>query len=514
MSGTYRMRKWYDHWLVMGRIHGSVIPRTLLSIGTAILLNALFFEVVVDPEHAGRGGGLFGNPVIYTLFTTSASFILAFTTGICYNRFWEALSHMYQMSNRMSIGATLALAQDPSQFESEEEANREKRWRAEFLHDISVLHAVCVQSLFAEYVEAPLDILGGMTIEEQAQLAAVKNQPALVFNWIAASLQSRLHTDKCTVMLSNAVNLLSQALTDWNNAQKVSRVPLPLPFQQSLAWSDLIVLIFTPLTIACYSYNLWFSMALTFAAELIYHGVYMANVAMQQPFGTRSTDLPLVSVHREFIKRVLSFVTADLVEELNSMFATHAPKDLTEVKITSADPSQRLGFKTISMTQFPHISGKGLPAGFPLRNRSEPALSPPPESSESSINVPATARPSPIDIDVQLPTTSGTIRPRVSSAERPWRNSFLDASRPPQLHTYRSTMIHDKFAPSGGRPSRVSIDRPPEGVFVGDKLLAMEYVLPPELDFQQDDSKSLIRSTGTLRRASKIAKKGSRTELP
>eukprot|EP01056_Protomagalhaensia_sp_Gyna25_P005892 Protomagalhaensia_sp_Gyna_25__5891@NODE_892_length_2453_cov_11_539354_g705_i0_p1_GENE_NODE_892_length_2453_cov_11_539354_g705_i0NODE_892_length_2453_cov_11_539354_g705_i0_p1_ORF_typecomplete_len509_score71_00Bestrophin/PF01062_21/4_7e18_NODE_892_length_2453_cov_11_539354_g705_i06712197 len=482
MAAEYRMRKWYDHWLVLLLIRGSVMPRTLLTLITALILNALFHQIILPKDLVGDGGGLMSTPSVFTLFTTSAAFILSFATGICYNRFWEALGHMYQMSNRIGLAATLALAPSGLEDEDEEVKLKEKTWRAEFLHDISVLHAVCIQSLFAEYIGAPLDILGGMTAEEQTQLGTVKNQPALVFNWITGSITRRLVTDSTTVMLSNVVTLLTNALTDWNNAMKVSKVPLPLPFQQALAWADLLLLLFTPLTIACFTYNLWVSLALTFCAELIYHGVYMADVAMQQPFGNRSTDLPLVSVHRDFIRRILSFVTPELVEELNQMFMGHAHHRTTHLEPVDEPDSKQMGFKTISFTDFPRIRTYKTPmSDFPLRNKSEPVLSPPPPDSDTSIIGPSApperGRPSRATIEVlplgvtRIPASKDTSF--VSAAGSRHRFSVARSVVSP----YRSVLADETFvaAPS----TRASVDRPPEGLFVGDLILAKEYIMPP-----------------------------------
>eukprot|EP01053_Blabericola_migrator_P010719 Blabericola_migrator_1__10718@NODE_612_length_7289_cov_45_683606_g445_i0_p1_GENE_NODE_612_length_7289_cov_45_683606_g445_i0NODE_612_length_7289_cov_45_683606_g445_i0_p1_ORF_typecomplete_len555_score65_52Bestrophin/PF01062_21/4_9e18YoqO/PF14037_6/1_9e03YoqO/PF14037_6/42YoqO/PF14037_6/27_NODE_612_length_7289_cov_45_683606_g445_i017743438 len=547
MAVDYRMRKWYDHWLVMTRIRGSVIPRTLVSIVVSLILTAIFHEAVINQSLLGEGGGLMGTPSVYTLFTTSASFILAFTTGICYNRFWEALGHMYQMSNRMGLAATLALAPHVNAIDkmSDEQWTREKRWRAEFLHDISVLHAVCIQTLFSEYVEAPLDILGGMTAEEQVQLAAVKDQPALVFNWIARSICIRLQTDANTIMMNNTTTLLTAALTDWNNAKKVSRVPLPLPFQQALAWADLIITICTPITVACFTQDLWMSLAMTFAAVLVYHGVYMADVAMQQPFGTRSTDLPLIPVHRDFIRRILSFVTAEVIDELNSIFVSQeGPREPEEEASTvlkirgfKKGKPKHLGFKTASLTEMPNIRTKKRGStDFPLRNRSEPALSPPPDpddsTDESAINLKAGANTRVGGGSLNIPnpplmpsrsTDQVSISPSFARAitmfqRKSQADSVSSHTRTPsatrlpgQLITYRHELVNDTFIPPANA-SRSSVDRPPQGVFAGDKILAKEYVMPPA-NTEEFYTKSTPSKATTPRRSLVHKPRGSTTTI-
>eukprot|EP01054_Gregarina_sp_Poly1_P000596 Gregarina_sp_Poly_1__595@NODE_1140_length_4970_cov_199_446461_g786_i0_p1_GENE_NODE_1140_length_4970_cov_199_446461_g786_i0NODE_1140_length_4970_cov_199_446461_g786_i0_p1_ORF_typecomplete_len578_score45_56Bestrophin/PF01062_21/2_4e23_NODE_1140_length_4970_cov_199_446461_g786_i030674800 len=489
MSVRYRMRRWYDHWLVLCYLRGSVFPRAFFSILFSTLLCFVYWELGIrgDSDHRGEsGGGLMGSPQIYGYFMQTAALILAFTTGISYNRFWEALGHLTLMTNALGQAASMVLAFDECSRTQHSGAEAPLRWRAVTLHYFSILHAVCCQKLFsADGVDARLDILGGLTEEEKQELSAVSDQAALVFHWINERVSSRVMTGGLQIpppICSQLWQQLSIGMTSYSSAVKILDTPLPLPYQQSLAWSDLIVIFLTPFCICSYVESLFTASVFTFCTSMLFHGTYLADVTMQQPFGNKSNDLPVVDRHKDFIDRLVSFVTLDLANEINRLYE-HVD----------------------SLCHFtPTLSIGPQPAPKPITFRAIEVI--PRRHSEDTHKQRRhqhTLLQGPLDM-LSHPTPPSCLNRPPNAEQKQWRsrletklvqdeaNLRLEPSPNKQVLTYRSTIPNcDNPLPviasppkAGSTLSRIaSKDNvpPTEGVgalFVAGKILAKEYVMP------------------------------------
>lgn len=516
MSVRYRMRRWYDHWLVLCYLRGSVFPRALFSIIFSTLLCFVYWELGVrgDSDHRGEGGGgLMGNPQIFGYFMQTAALILAFTTGISYNRFWEALGHLTMMTNALSQAASMVLAFDECAV-PQSRAEDPLRWRAVTLHYFSVLHAVCCQKLFSvDGVDARLDILGGLTDDETEELSSVSDQASLVFHWINERVSCRVMTGGLQIpppICSQLWQQLSIGMTAYSSAVKILDTPLPLPYQQSLAWSDLIVIFLTPFCICSYVETLPTASIFTFCTTMLFHGIYLADVTMQQPFGNKSNDLPVVDRHRDFIDRLVSFVTMELANEINRLYErVDTFCHFTPTKPLGPLPAPRtIHFRAIEVIPRRHSEDthKRRQQNVLLQSGDMMFSHPPPTTKNSSIE--------------RLPGPEGReLRARLNRV-MPDEPLKLEPSPNKQLLTYRSIVPHSETSgiPAisspckvGGGLSRVSSkdnSLPAEGVgalFVGGKILAKEYVMPASKD---------AKNQHPVHRASSLHKPNRGSSLP
>lgn len=436
MSVYYRMRKWYDAWFVLARLSGSLVPRALLSAGLSLVLCYIYHSYAFNKD----SDSYITNPLGVTIFMQAAAFLLAFTASICHGRFWEALGHVYQLSINLSGMASMLVA-------LEEVLDMSSMTTC--LHDISLLHAVFIQSLFTEDDPAPLDVVGGLSPWELSELSLETDQVALVTHWMHSDLFDLISTDKIpSSVVSSLLTSLNSAITSWSHARKISRVPLPITFQQFLAIADLMILFVIPLMVTIFTPNLYLALTLTFMIAVLYHGVYLSNISMQQPFGEKSTDLPLVKVHRDFTKRLLSFINKDIASELNR---------LTENLESRLGRAPRFG-----------------------------ADIPKPEK-ETPIFLREQETPIPFREQEIIPVRDSFNKPREQSYETPGKVS--------QLQFSRGTVLGDKTLresrPGSKRNSLIggstliggsfdNLDRQPEGIYFEGKILAQEFVLPAE----------------------------------
>eukprot|EP01053_Blabericola_migrator_P001909 Blabericola_migrator_1__1908@NODE_1519_length_4359_cov_139_504194_g999_i0_p1_GENE_NODE_1519_length_4359_cov_139_504194_g999_i0NODE_1519_length_4359_cov_139_504194_g999_i0_p1_ORF_typecomplete_len556_score63_76Bestrophin/PF01062_21/3_1e25DUF674/PF05056_12/0_13_NODE_1519_length_4359_cov_139_504194_g999_i03001967 len=520
MSVRYRMRRWYDHWLVLCYLKGSVFPRALFSISFSTLMSLVYWMVGVrgDSDHRGEGGGLMGSPQIYGYFMQTAALILAFTTGISYNRFWEALEHLTIMTNAMCQAASMVLAFDECSVIDGGEAPL--RWRAITLHYFSILHAACCQKLFSvDGVDARLDILGGLTENEKQELSSVSDQAALVFHWINERISSRVMNGGLRIpapICSQLWSQLTAAMKAYASACKILDTPLPLPYQQSLAWSDLIVIFLTPFCICSYVESLMTAAVFSFCTVMLFHGIYLADVTMQQPFGNKSNDLPVVERHKDFIDQLVSFVTLDVANEINKLYQ-HVDSFSCFTASCSSDRAIPTAARPVTFRAIEVIPRRHSEDPHKLRRQQASALLQGPH-----IDMLATSNPehwSSSQLETREPPRT-TTQSHPTSAQAARRTPItedllrLEPSPTKQLVTYRSS-IPSKGIPESASavlptiqsPSRTTAtvlsrvnskdntnEQSVEALFLGGKILAKEYVMPASKGTVGKESKILKRN--------------------
>ncbi|EZG55861.1 bestrophin [Gregarina niphandrodes] len=241
-------------------------------------------------------------------------------TSICYNRYWEALSALCQMGQALLNVVSLAFSYERTEREMDGLTGTE--WKAQVVHTASLLHATCIASLKCEatIVGKPLDVFGGMTETEMRELNSVDDQSALVLYWLQDLLASRLASGGLDIRNPPVVAQVWTSLVNYVNAyaiaKKIAQFPLPLPLHQSLAFSDIFVAFLSPFVISAFVPSITVCLLIVFATSAAYHGIFIVNAALQQPFGTKSCHLPLAMLHRQVIKGMLSLVTQKVAEKI------------------------------------------------------------------------------------------------------------------------------------------------------------------------------------------------------
>eukprot|EP01053_Blabericola_migrator_P013268 Blabericola_migrator_1__13267@NODE_925_length_6023_cov_134_164708_g397_i1_p3_GENE_NODE_925_length_6023_cov_134_164708_g397_i1NODE_925_length_6023_cov_134_164708_g397_i1_p3_ORF_typecomplete_len227_score17_64Bestrophin/PF01062_21/0_0006Rossmannlike/PF10727_9/0_0097_NODE_925_length_6023_cov_134_164708_g397_i124613141 len=155
-------------------------------------------------------------------------------------------------------------------------------------------------------------------------------------------------------------------MVQYANAVKFARNKVPLSFQQCLAAVDLIVLTVTPLAIASFISTLAMALVLNSVCVFVFHSIYLTDTSMQQPFGDKSRDLPLVSIHRGFIEKILTCLTYEVGWQLHKQYEEAA-------RLTSLHPNGK-PFCALEITSTLKASGQASRATSdttsPLTSRS------------------------------------------------------------------------------------------------------------------------------------------------
>lgn len=162
--------------------------------------------------------------------------------------------------------------------------------------------------------DADLAILGKLTSDEKQVLdwdAAGLRAPdrlICVFGWIVEdinSLQPCIRTPP--PILSRSYQELSQGMTAFNQALKMSDVPFPFPFSQLL---DVLLVVFTgliPLLAGYVDDNLYPSCVQPFVGFFItmaFLGLMSISRTLENPFADGPNQLPCIDLHERLIETI------------------------------------------------------------------------------------------------------------------------------------------------------------------------------------------------------------------
>lgn len=316
------MRRWSDQWRALFRVEGSVLPRCVLCMSLSALTAWGYWELIARRDPASKSW--LTNPTVYGFFMQTAGIILAFTTSICYNRYWEALGCLYDMSVYARTVGCMILTFDRGTTSSDD------AWKARTIHTLSILHGICIQSLrSAESDEplSPLEVLGGMSEEEMQLLRDCDDPTSLSHFWVSDLLSGRSSSGGLAIANPPAVaqvwGQLASFMRAYGTAMKIAKHRLPLSFHQALAWSDLAVALLTPFCITLFAPHVAVAVSVSALTTGVFHALYLSNIVMQQPFGDKTSDLPLTVTHQAFIRGLLSMLSMPVAMELTKLYESH-----------------------------------------------------------------------------------------------------------------------------------------------------------------------------------------------
>ena len=133
---------------------GSAIPRAVVP----AFVSALFTLVIEEAISQEFLNHIFAHPYPYTVFANLVGFTLVFRTNIAYNRYWEGISQLKQMSAKWGDAAFHVLSMDciekpaasPPQPGQQTLSSTRSLYRAAVCHRFSLLHALGIAHLRRE----------------------------------------------------------------------------------------------------------------------------------------------------------------------------------------------------------------------------------------------------------------------------------------------------------------------------------------------------------------------------
>jgi len=289
------------------QVAGSAVPRAVVPALMSMALT-LIIEETLSQEFLNH---IFAHPYPYTVFANLVGFTLVFRNNIAYNRYWEGITQLRQMSAKWGDSAFLVLSMDchekpnpnPLQPGQHTLSSTRQLYRAAVCHRFSLLHAMAIAHLrrevqlreftaatvvsrtdepdkrpikasarstdwcrgllnsfwpsrYEEFLEEnPLPVLGGVSDAERRVLETL-NSEERVHSEMARVLAT-VNTRRAAGGLAvdpPAVSRIHQTLSDGNlgffQACKLEDTPLPFPYAQVVSLVLVIFAVTYPL-LAC-----------------------------------------------------------------------------------------------------------------------------------------------------------------------------------------------------------------------------------------------------------------------
>ncbi|CAI5462690.1 unnamed protein product, partial [Closterium sp. Yama58-4] len=369
------------------RFYGSQWPRaTLLALPSAILAGLLSAFIFVDKTQH-----LFLHPYPYAVFSGVVAFILIFRTNLSYARYWEGRTMLAQMSSKWGDAAIQVISFDEG---AKEPVPGGIRFRSEFVHTMSLMHALALQRLRgdsylsnltygrfmdippeppvdADEVEEwnrvrgnkslvflrahrphlekywralPLAVLGGVNPTECSILEPSRDRVYLVMCWLHRALVARRMAggiSQDAPIVSRIYQVLSDGMLGYENALKIVNTPFPFPFAQCVALLLHINALIIPLLMADWLADPYLASAITFLSVFSFYLLNEVAREIEEPFRFDPNDLPVVYLHHKFNERLVTAFSRSVFpadglfthideKEMAWLLAKHRPVTVTK----------------------------------------------------------------------------------------------------------------------------------------------------------------------------------------
>ncbi|GJP44410.1 hypothetical protein CLOM_g3820 [Closterium sp. NIES-68] len=369
------------------RFYGSQWPRaTLLALPSAILAGLLSAYVFVD-----KSQHLFLHPYPYAVFSGVVAFILIFRTNLSYARYWEGRTMLAQMSSKWGDAAIQVISFDEG---AKEPVPGGIRFRSEFVHTMSLMHALALQRLrgdshltnltYGRFMDIPpeppvdadlvdewtrvrgnkslvflrahrphlekywralpLAVLGGINLTECSILEPSRDRVYLVMCWLHRALVARRMAggiSQDAPIVSRIYQVLSDGMLGYENALKIVNTPFPFPFAQCVALLLHINALIIPLLMADWLADPYLASAITFLSVFSFYLLNEVAREIEEPFRFDPNDLPVVYLHHKFNERLVTAFSRSLFpadglfthideKEMEWLLAKHRPLTVTK----------------------------------------------------------------------------------------------------------------------------------------------------------------------------------------
>ena len=157
------------------------------------------------------------------------------------------------------------------------------------------------------------ELAAGISSSERRLLLAAPCPVFATAQRIQRTIITRLHAGGVGApppIVSRIFQEISNGLLAYNNATKMKEIPVPFGYVQLNAlFLNLFAPFLCPIAIASFTPTLWLSILTTGITVLSYYALFVVANEMEDPFGTNTNDMPMLSYHEEFCAMLCALVT-------------------------------------------------------------------------------------------------------------------------------------------------------------------------------------------------------------
>lgn len=156
----------------------------------------------------------------------------------------------------------------------------------------------------------PLDVIGGMDPHERREIESLAcDRVYLVMSWIQALIARRMESEEGLRVAPPILSRVHQVLTDgilgFNQADKISTTPFPMPYSQMLTMCLLVFNITLPLMVAGNINAMWLAILVNVISTVAYQGLNEVARELEDPFKpTHLNDVGMPQLQAMFNSKI------------------------------------------------------------------------------------------------------------------------------------------------------------------------------------------------------------------
>eukprot|EP00850_Spirogloea_muscicola_P009230 SM000051S17590 [mRNA] locus=s51:527683:530778:- [translate_table: standard] len=350
------------------RVYGSAWPRALiLAVPSAVA--AGFIKAYANDHNQHH---FFLHPYPYSVFASMLAFLIIFRTNLSY-----AVSHDGLGTDTFSaLWRSSKWADAVVQVITFDESAKEPavpggtQFRAEFIHAMSLMHALAMQRLrgdddltnlipgslteiskpppydaaeilewkkrrglkgyiilqsqpkhFKKYWQyMPIMVIGGLSGAETVLLQETTDRVYMLMCWVHRAMVARRTAGgikEDAPIVSRIYQVLSDGMLGFENAHKIGTTPFPFPYAQCVAILLYIYAFSVPLLMAGWIGNIWLTVCSTFVAVLSFFLINEVAREIEEPYNFDPNDLPVTYLHHKFNSRLIIAFCKSLLPKEN-----------------------------------------------------------------------------------------------------------------------------------------------------------------------------------------------------
>mmetsp|Transcript_151562 Transcript_151562/g.385336 ORF Transcript_151562/g.385336 Transcript_151562/m.385336 type:complete len:687 (+) Transcript_151562:55-2115(+) len=287
-----------------GSVFGTTVPPAVLC---GILGAAFKLACQRNESFEYFFANVLNNNSAYSSFSVLLGFLVVFRTQLSYSRFWDGCKFMKEMQAEFFVTGSNLVAFCR---QSKADPGSVMHFQELILRLLSMLHAVALAQLHGkEYNFKPL-VIGFTSLDSESLLTVRKEEckVELVVQWLqAVTVDAQTHgvLNIAPPILSRIFQNLSNGLSAYYSAYRVTEVPYPFPYMQATEVLLVVYWVVTPCVMVNFTELAFWSGFFSFLASLILLSLNQIAAELEDPFGKDANDLNLDEMQNEMNKRLL-----------------------------------------------------------------------------------------------------------------------------------------------------------------------------------------------------------------
>eukprot|EP00928_Gymnodinium_smaydae_P052864 TRINITY_DN369_c1_g2_i1.p1 TRINITY_DN369_c1_g2~~TRINITY_DN369_c1_g2_i1.p1 ORF type:complete len:588 (+),score=135.97 TRINITY_DN369_c1_g2_i1:191-1954(+) len=289
-------------------------PALVCGIASSIIKYILLSEVLQPSEEWIEK--ILLNNAAFTAFSVLISFLITFRTAKAYDRFWNGCNYIKKMQAEFFVTASNLIA-----FCRHSNDEKKGQFQHTLIRLLSMLHAVALQQLevggegvnIAES-SAPCHELIDVKGIDSDTLRVIRNEECrveLIIQWVQSLTVDGIKSGVCTIpppILSRIFQNLSNALTAYYSAYRVTEVPYPFPYVQTTEVLLIVQMFVAPIVVQSFTSGPFWAFVCSFLAMFTILSLNFIAAELENPFKCSPNVLNMFALQREFNKRLLLLI--------------------------------------------------------------------------------------------------------------------------------------------------------------------------------------------------------------